>query len=124
MRARRAAGSANADRAFEHPGRALKGQASTQLPLDQIRVGKRHRKDMGDIAGLAHDSRLAMRFNRRAETRVDVCLKHRGAWAEATACAWLFLVDSKYSGTVVRTASLILPLTIISQMSFTSSMSK
>jgi ParB family chromosome partitioning protein len=23
------------------------------LPLDQIRVGERHRKDMGDIAGLA-----------------------------------------------------------------------
>ena len=44
--------SANAGRAFEHPGRGLEGQA-TQLPLDQIRVGKRHRKDMGDVAGLA-----------------------------------------------------------------------
>jgi hypothetical protein len=54
-----------------------------RLPAKELRPGAHKRR-------LATDSSLAMRFNRPADTRIDVRLKHRGAWAEAAACAWLF----------------------------------
>src|SRR5262245_15860701 len=38
----------------EFSERTAESQAPTRrLPLDQIRIGERHRRDMGDLAGLA-----------------------------------------------------------------------
>jgi N6-adenosine-specific RNA methylase IME4 len=57
--AARAPDEVNASRAVELPGGALDGQATKPqgttlaLPLDAIIVGERHRKDMGDVEGLA-----------------------------------------------------------------------
>jgi hypothetical protein len=49
----------NGPQASERPAEGLRGKAttkplaSTTLSIDRIRVGERHRKDMGDIDGLA-----------------------------------------------------------------------
>jgi hypothetical protein len=52
-------------------------QTATTLPLDQIIVGERHRKDMGDIAGLAANiARLATRSARLRRTDGTMAFSH------------------------------------------------